>query len=81
MSSSADGWLQQKVPTALFIFSSSSPLNWSRHIDTQDLDESSKLFPVLNQHVKTLVINTSTKKPLTIQHNDKYIYSYETDKR
>lgn len=28
MSSSADGWLLQKVPTALFIFSSSSPLNW-----------------------------------------------------
>lgn len=41
MSSSADGWLQQKVPTALFIFSSSSPLNWSWHSDTCDLNRSS----------------------------------------
>ena len=31
MSSSADGWLLQNVPTARFIFSSSSPLNWNTH--------------------------------------------------
>lgn len=30
MSSSADGMLLQKVPTALFIFSSSSPPNWKK---------------------------------------------------
>lgn len=36
MSSSADGWLLQKVPTALFIFSSSSPLNWNKHTNTRN---------------------------------------------
>lgn len=33
MSSRADGWLLQKVPTACLIFSSSSPLNWNQHKD------------------------------------------------
>lgn len=44
MSSSADGWLLQKVPTALFIFSSSSPLNWNQQTNTQHLHQRYLLY-------------------------------------
>lgn len=34
MSSSAEGWLLQNIPNAVFIFSSSSPLNCNKHTNT-----------------------------------------------
>lgn len=57
MSSSADGWLLQKVPTALFIFSSSSSLNWNQHTKTQRQYKRQAFISAYLTYLVRIVIN------------------------